>query len=116
MINFDDFDLDETPKTEYKILNYVYKHSYNDEYSYNGYRYCLYDENGLIYLGYGKWRGSMTEIKISDDEKDLILKNKIFITTDYISGYSSFRFWYLNDLISELKRYSPEFIDYVMTH
>ena len=118
MINFDEFDIEErTSSIRYKIIEYIYKFPYNDEYSYNGYRFLLYNEHGYLYHGNGSWgKHGFRQYKISNDEKQLIIENKIFITNNRVSNSTDFMSWILDDLISELKVYDQKFLDYVSTH
>ena len=117
MINFDEFDIDETQSIEYKIVNHIYKMKHNDEYSYNGYRYCLY-ANDSVYLGHGKWyKLLMYDIRPykveTENEKDLIRKDKILITNLFSSGSNRFIGWVLSGLIFELNEFDPQFINHI---
>ena len=115
MINFDEFDIEESP-IKYKIVNFIYKHKYKDIYSYYGYRYCLYNQNNLIYLGNGKWKQDRVMVGISKHEKQLITDDRLLITTPYMPISNMFRSWVLSGLVYELEEYSPEFIEYVDKH
>ena len=114
MISFDDFDIEEKPSSDiHKVLEHIHHFSYGGKYSYNGYRYCLYNELGSNYLGHGKWDTILIYLggtEISDDEKDLIRKDKILITTHYNYNSGLFRWWNIEELVNDLKRYSPEFL------
>ena len=119
MISFDDFDIEEKPDIYgsdiHKVLKYIYRVKHVDKYSYNGHRYCLYNKFGSNYLGHGKWDALITILdhnpniqKISEYEKKLITEHKILITTHYNYYSGLFRWWNIEELVNDLKRYSPE--------
>lgn len=113
-INWEDFDDEESSSTEmdtiiYNIMSYIYKHNYEDEFSYKGCRYCLYKNDGSdwgveMYLGKGEWEDSEVDEIISDDDIDALISGKAYITTAYTKFADKFKYWLLDDLIEELKK------------
>ena len=117
VINFDDFDIEEKRRPYTRIVEYIHKFPYTDKYSYNKHRFMLYNISRCVYQGHGRWgKPGFIQYRISNDEKQLIIENKILITNYQMSISYSFMSWTLDDLISELKVYDQKFLDYVSTH